>query len=149
MKLDLADEYVRSSETRDAVTFPPEDEAVRYQEEIVSLKLRIEELEAKRDEAVAKALANGVKFYGGYRFAEKVPASTLSEKKFATQYPEILDGFIAWYKETHEVKLSKVELSKYLKTVNHENPNKVIADISEPGKGAVTVTITKQKEVEE
>lgn len=147
MRLDLETE--RPSEIRDAAVFPPEEEARRAQEEIERLKLRIEELEAQRDEAIALALKNGVKFYGGYRFGKKTPASTLSEKKLATAYPDVMDGFIAWYKETHEVKLSRVELSKYLKSIDHENPDKVIADITEPGKGAATVTITKQKEVEE
>ena len=80
MRLDLL-ETERPSETRETVSFPPEEEAVRIQDEIFRLKLRIEELEAQRDEAIAQALANGVKFYGGYRFGKKTPVSTLSEKK--------------------------------------------------------------------
>ena len=147
MKLDLDTE--RPSEIRETVSFPPEEEAVRAQDEIVRLKLRIEELEARRDEAIAKALAAGIKRYAGYRFGEKRPAGTLSEKKLAEQYPEIMDGYIVWYQKTHEAKLSKAELSRYLQTTNNTNPDQVIADITEPGKGSVTVTITKLREADE
>lgn len=124
---------------------PAEEEAVRLQYEIESLKLRLEELQGKRDEAIALALKNGVRVYSGYRFGEKKPASSLSDRKFAAQYGELMDGYIEWYHKTHEAKLSKTELSAYLKTINHTNPDKVIADITEPGKGESTVTITKLK----
>ena len=147
MKLDLDTE--RPSEIREPVSFPPEEEAVRAQDEIVRLKLRIEELESQRDEAIAKALANGIKVYDGYRFAKKSPAATLSENKLATNYPEVMDGYIEWYQQTHQAKLSKAELKKYLELTENPNPDKVIADISEPGKGASTVTITKLKEASE
>lgn len=143
MRLDLDTE--RPSEIREPAAFPPQEEAVRIQDEIGRLKLRIEELEARRDEAIAKALAEGVRVYGGYRFSTVKPTSTLSEAKLATQYGEIADGYIAWYKETHAPKLSASELKKYLKLVNHTNPDKVIADITEPGKGATRVTITKDR----
>lgn len=147
MRLDLDDP--RPSQTREPALLPPEEEAVRIQDEIFSLKLRIEELEGRRDEAIAKALAAGIKRYAGYRFGVKKPAGTLSEKKLAEQYPEIMDGYIAWYQKTHEAKLSKAELSRYLQTTNNTNPDQVIADITEPGKGQSTVTITKMKEADE
>ena len=130
-------------------TIPAEEEAVRLQYEIESLKLRLEELIGRRDEAIALALKNGVRVYSGYRFGVKKPASSLSDRKFAAQYGELMDGYIEWYHRTHEAKLSKTELAAYLKTVNHTNPDKVIADITEPGKGESAVTITKLKGGEE
>ena len=144
MRLSVLEEP-RPSEIRDSA-LAPEEEVVRAQDEIVRLKLRIEELEAMRDEAIALALKNGIKVYGGYRFAEKKPASSLSDRKLATAYPEVLDGFIKWYHETHEAKLTKVELKRYLEFSGNTNPDKVIADITVPGKGESTVTITKLKE---
>lgn len=142
MKLDLA-------EPQETQALPPEEVAVRCQDLITDYRLKIELLEAKRDEAIAQALANGVRVYGGYRFGTKTPSATLSEKKLATQYGEIADGFITWYQETHAPRLSAVELKRYLKSIDHVNPDQVIADISEPGKGAETVTITKLREAGE
>ena len=147
MKLDLETE--RPSEIREPAAFPPEEEAVRFQDEIVSLKLRIEELEARRDEAIEQALANGIKRYSGYRFGTKNPASTLSEKKLAEKYPDLMDGYIAWYQQAHPAKLSKTDLAKYMELTQNPNPDQVLADISEPGKGKPTVTITKMKEAGE
>ena len=147
MKLDLETE--RPSEIREPVAFPHEEEAVRIQEEISSLTHRIEELEARRDEAIAKALENGIKRYGGYRFGTKNPASTLSERKLAELYPDLMDQYIDWFKETHPARLSKPELSKFLESINHVNPDLLLAEITEPGKGKPTVTITKQKEAGE
>ena len=148
MRLDLT-ETERPSEIREPAAFPPEEEAVRIQEEITTLKLRIEELEARRDEAITMALKTGVRKYGGYRFGTKAPASTLSEKKLAEKYPGVMDGYISWYKETHPAKLSRPELAKYLAFSKHTNPDLVVAEITEPGKGAETVTITKVKEADE
>lgn len=147
MKLDF--DEPRPSETREPAAIPPEEEAVRIQEEITTLKLRIEELEARRDEAIAKALEKGIKRYGGYRFGTKNPASTLSERKLAELYPNLMDQYIDWFKETHPAKLSRPELSKFLASINHVNPDLLLAEITEPGKGKPTVTITKQKEVAE
>lgn len=147
MKLDFGEP--RPSQTREPVLLPPEEEAVRIQDEIVSLKLRIEELEARRDEAIAQALANGIKRYSGYRFAKRSPADTLSEKKLAEKYPDLMDGYIAWYQKAHPAKLSKTDLAKYMELTQNPNPDQVLADISEPGKGKPTVTITKMKEAGE
>ena len=147
MRIDLETE--RPSEIREPVLLPPEEEAVRIQDEIFKLKLRIEELEARRDEAIAKALENGIKRYSGYRFGTKNPAGTLSEKKLAEKYPDLMDGYIAWFQQAHPAKLTKTDLSKYMELTQNPNPDQVLADISEPGKGKPTVTITKQKEASE
>lgn len=147
MRIDLETE--RPSEIREPVLLPPEEEAVRIQDEIVSLKLRIEELEGRRDEAIKQALANGIRRYSGYRFAEKKPASTLSEKKLAEKYPDLMDGYISWYQQAHPAKLSKTDLARYMELTQNPNPDQVLADISEPGKGKATVTITKMKEASE
>ena len=127
----------------------PEQIAVDCQDQIIRHRLIIEELEARRDEAIAQALANGVKKYAGYRFAERKPADTLSEKKFAEKYPEVMDGYISWFQQTHGVRLSKAELSKYLDTTECTNPDRIIKDITEPGKGPNTVSIVKLREADE
>ena len=147
MKLDFDDP--RPSQTREPALFPPEEEAVRIQDEIVSLKLRIEELEARRDEAIKQALDNGIRRYSGYRFGTKNPADILSEKKLAEKYPDLMDGYISWYQQAHPAKLSKTDLAKYMELTRNPNPDQVLADISEPGKGKPTVTITKMKEASE
>ena len=127
----------------------PQEEAVRIQGEIDKLKIQMEVLTAQRDEAVKAALSAGIKVYGGYRFTEKAPASTISETKLAQTHPDVFDGYCEWYPMSREVKLVKTDLAKYLKLSGHTNPDQVIADCVEPGKGASTYTLTKIKEAGE
>ena len=128
---------------------PPQEEAVRIQNEIDRLKIHMEELAAQRDECVRQALEAGVRQYGGYKFIRKAPASTMSEVKLAELHPAEYDGYIAWFKATREVKLTKTELAKYLKTTDSTDPEKVIEDCTVPGIGGPTYTMARLKGVEE
>lgn len=127
----------------------PQEEAVRLQGEIDRLKVQMEVLTAQRDEAIKAALSAGIKVYGGYRFTEKAPAAGISETKLAQTHPDAFDGYCEWYPMSREVKLTKTDLAKYLKLSGHTNPDQVIADCIEPGKGASTYTLTKTKEAGE
>ena len=115
-------------------SLPPQEEAVRIQNRIDQLKTELEILTAKRDEAVKAALSQGIKVYGGYRFAEKAPASGISEAKLAATHPDAFDGYCEWYPMSREVKLTKTDLAQ------------VIADCIEPGTGPKSYTLTKIKE---
>ena len=127
-------------------SLPPQEEAVRLQNRIDQLKIELETLTAKRDDAIKQALAGGIKVYGGYRFTEKAPASGISEAKLAATHPDAFDGYCEWYPMSREVKLTKTDLAKYLKLSGHTNPEQVIADCTEPGTGPKTYTLTKLKE---
>lgn len=124
----------------------PQQTAVDCQQLIEEYKLRIEELTAQRDEAIKQALADGIKIYGGYTFVARQPASSISDRKLAETHPDVLDGYLAWYQKTHAPKLTKTDLSKYLAMSNNPNPDKVLADVTEPGKGGPTYSLTKGKE---
>lgn len=124
--------------------------AVECQQQIESLKLEIEVLTARRDQAIEDAFKAGIKQYGGYKFVAKKPSATVSERKLAETHPDVMDGYIAWYQETHPAKLSKAELSKYLKTLTDcTDPEGVITDCTEEGRGAPTYVLTKMKEASE
>lgn len=127
----------------------PQEEAVRLQGEIDKLRIQMEVLTAQRDEAIKAALSAGIKVYGGYRFTEKAPVSGISETKLAQIHPDAFDGYCAWYPTSREIKLTKTDLAKYLKISGHTNPDQVIADCTEPGKGANTYTLTRIKEAGE
>ena len=128
---------------------PPEEEAVRIQARLDSLKTEIEVLTAQRDDAVKAALERGVRNYGGYRFGMKAPSATISEKKMAETHPAEFDGYCEWYPKSREVKLTKTDLAKYLKLSGHTNPEQVLADCTEPGKGPSTYTLARPKGVTE
>ena len=125
---------------------PPEEEAVRIQARLDSLKTEIEVLTAQRDEAIKAALKRGVRNYGGFRFGMKAPSATISEKKMAETHPAEFDGYCAWYPTSREIKLTKTDLAKYLKLSGHTNPDQVINDCLEIGTGDGTPTLTKVKE---
>lgn len=133
----------------EATTLPPQEEAVRIQAEIDQLKIQMEVLTAKRDEAIKQALAQGIKVYAGYSFQERAPASTISETKLAQLHPAEYDGYCDWYPTSREVKLTKTDLAKYLKISGHTNPEQVLADCTEPGKGPSTYTLARPKGVTE
>lgn len=127
----------------------PQQTAVDCQQLIEEYKLRIEELTAQRDEAIKKAIAAGIKVYGGYTFVARKPSASISDRKLAETHPDVLDGYLAWYSKTHAPKLTKTDLSKYLALSNNPNPDKVLADVSEPEKGDPTYSLTKNKEAQE
>lgn len=139
-------EVVETSKTEVA----PEVTAVECAEEISRLKLRIEELEAKRDEAIEKAYKNGVAIFGGYKFSEVKASGTLSEKKLIELHPDINDGYVEYTKAHAKVKLTKSGLLEYLKEQGHTNPDLVVAEITVAGKGvSYRMTAQKEKEVAE
>lgn len=138
-------QYAEETET---VVLPPEEEAVRLQAQIENLKLRIEELTARRDEALKEAYAKGIRVYGGYKFSAAKPADSLSEAKLSELHPEVMNGYIVWYQQNKEVKLTKTDLKKYLKVSGNTNPDQVLEDITIAGKGEPTYKMAKEKEVD-
>ena len=124
----------------------PQEEAVRLQAQIEAMKLDLEVLTARRDEAIAKALEDGIKVYGGYRFSTRAPSSSLDEALLEHTHPDVATAYAKWYAQTREVKLTKTDLSKFLTVSGNTNPDQVLADCTVPGKGASTYAMTRIKE---
>lgn len=127
----------------------PEILATQYADEIVRLKLRIEELEARRDEAVEKAFKNGIRQFAGFRFSEVKPSGSISEKRLIEMHPDINDGYVEYCKQNVKVSLTKKGLTEFLKKIGHTNPDSVLADITVAGQGAPTYKVTAMKEAKE
>ena len=129
---------------------PPEEVAVRAQEEIASLKLRIEELEAKRTEAIQQAVAKGVIEYGGYRFIKRTPSKVIDEGILADDYGAVFDAYLDWWPTTHAPKVTKTDIQKFLKKLYPDQADAILDAISVEDKGADPVyVLQKKKEVSE
>ncbi len=140
-----AEETVADTDTE----LPPEEIAVRQQAIVEKLKTELEIATSRRDAAVLKAYAQGVRVYSGYRFSEVKPTDVLSETKLTKMYPEIADGYSLWYLNSREVKLTKTELKKYLKQTACKNPDKVIEDVIMETFDAPTYRLIRDKGAEE
>ncbi len=129
---------------------PPEEVAVRAQEEIASLKLRIEELEARRAEAIEAAVAKGVSEYGGYRFIKRTPSKVIDEGVLADDYGEVFDAYLEWWPSAHPPKVGRTDLQKFLKRTYPDQADAILDAISTEDKGAVPVyALQKKKEAGE
>ncbi len=128
----------------------PEEVAVRAQEEISALKLRIEELEARKAEAIKAAVAKGISDYGGYRFIRRTPSKVIDEGLFADQFGEVMDEYLDWYPTAHPPKVGKTDLQKFLKRKHPDEAEAILDAISVEDGGADPVyALMKKKEASE